>query len=266
MPERFGRRIPEPTVTRLPLYQRVLSDLAQREVTTVSSAELAAACGVNAAKVRKDLSHFGSYGTPGTGYDVLYLLIQVRRELGSDQERPVVICGVGNLGHALAGSPSFSTAGFRVVGLFDVEPQRLGELVGGIRIRHISELADVCAANQVMVGIVTTPPESAQDVADRLVKSGVTAILNFAPAVVSVPDGVQLRHVDFSAELQVLAFYQAHPETAASRRDDASGGEEERPPVDVAPGWANDGWDTEPVGFGTRDTGTWGTGTRDVAP
>jgi len=247
MPERFGRRIPEPTVTRLPLYQRVLSELARREVTTVSSAELAEACGVNAAKVRKDLSHFGSYGTPGTGYDVPYLLGQVRRELGSDQERPVVICGVGNLGHALAGSPSFANAGFRIVGLFDVEPQRLGEMVAGTPIRHLSELEQVCRGAKVTIGIVTTPPQSAQDVADRLVQAGVTAILNFAPAVITVPDGVQVRYADFSAELQVLAFYQAHPETAGSRRNGAlpaeeapSGGQGER---------ANGGVGAKPVGF-----------------
>ncbi|MDA8039199.1 MAG: redox-sensing transcriptional repressor Rex [Actinomycetota bacterium] len=219
MPERYARRIPEPTVIRLPLYQRVLSVLAQDRVATVSSAELAEACGVNAAKVRKDLSHFGTYGTPGTGYDVEYLLGQIKRELGSDRQRPVVICGMGNLGHALAGSPGFRTGGFEVVGLFDVAPRRIGEMVAGCPISHISELAGVCASEQVSIGVVATPPNAAQDVSDRLVAAGVTGILNFAPAVVSVPFSVQLRQVDFSAELQVLAFYQAHPETAVARRN-----------------------------------------------
>jgi redox-sensing transcriptional repressor len=219
MPERFGRRIPEPTVVRLPIYQRVLSDLSCRSVLTVSSAELADACGVNAAKVRKDLSYFGSYGTPGTGYDVGYLLGQIRRELGVDKKRPVVICGMGNLGHALVGSPGFRSAGFRIVGLFDVDPQRIGEPVSGTSIRHISELSDVCTAEQVTIAVLTTPAEVAQEVADHLVKAGVTAILNFAPAVLTLPEGVQARHVDFSAELHVLAFYQAHPETASARQN-----------------------------------------------
>jgi redox-sensing transcriptional repressor len=176
---------------------------------------------VNAAKVRKDLSYFGSYGTPGTGYDVGYLLGQIRRELGVDKERPVVICGVGNLGHALAGSPGFRTAGFHVVGLFDVEQARLGEVVAGTPVQHISELADVCRREQVTIAVVATPASVAQDVSETLAAAGVTAILNFAPAVLSLPDGVHVRHVDLSAELHVLAFYQAHPETASSRQNGA---------------------------------------------
>jgi redox-sensing transcriptional repressor len=225
MPERYGRRIPEPTVGRLPVYQRVLLELASRGVATVSSAELADAAGVNAAKVRKDLSHFGTYGTPGTGYDVDYLLGQIQRELGLDHERSVVIAGMGHLGHALARSQGFTAGGFRIVGLFDVDPARVGELVAGIVVRHTDELGDLCRAANAQIGVVTTPAHAAQDVVDRLVEAGVSAILNFAPAVLAVPPDVQLRQVDFSAELQVLAFYQAHPET---RPDDAP-----RPPLPV---------------------------------
>lgn len=217
MPERFGRRIPEPTVVRLPVYQRVLLELSAQGVATVSSAELADAAGVNAAKVRKDLSHFGTYGTPGTGYDVDYLLGQIQRELGTDQERPVVIVGLGHLGHALARSQGFAGGGFRLVGLFDNDPATVGEEIGGGPVRHISELASLCRAEQVAIGIITVPALAAQEVAEQLVAGGVAAILNFAPAVLSVPPEVQVRHVDFSAELQVLAFYQAHPETAATR-------------------------------------------------
>lgn len=217
MPERFGRRIPEPTVIRLPIYQRVLLELSARSVPTISSAELADAAGVNAAKVRKDLSHFGTYGTPGTGYDVDYLLGQIQRELGSDQSRPVVIVGLGHLGHALARSQGFVGGGFRVAGLFDNASDIVGEVVGGHTVRHVGDLADVCEAEMVAIGIVTTPAVAAQDVADRLVGAGVRSILNFAPAVISVPREVSVRHVDFSAELQVLAFYQAHPEAVATR-------------------------------------------------
>lgn len=211
MPERYGRRIPEPTVGRLPVYQRVLLGLVNRGVATVSSAELASAAGVNAAKVRKDLSHFGTYGTPGTGYDVDYLFGQIQRELGLDRERSVVIAGMGHLGHALARSQGF-TGGFRVVGLFDVDPSRVGEEVAGVTVRHSEDLDAVCRAARPEIGVVTTPAHAAQEVVDRLVAAGVGAILNFAPTVLAVPPEVQLRHVDFSAELQVLAFYQAHPE------------------------------------------------------
>lgn len=223
MAERFGRRIPEPTVVRLPVYERALLELVTRQARTVSSAELAEACGFNAAKVRKDLAYFGTYGTPGTGYEVDYLLSHIRRELGTDQERAVLIAGMGNLGHALAHSPGFAGAGFRIVGLFDVAPERIGEDIGGITIRHISELERVCRAEGTVIGVVTTPPQAAQEVCDRMVAAGVGAILNFAPAVLAVPVSIQVRHVDFSAELQVLAFYQAHPEAARVRGASGNG-------------------------------------------
>jgi redox-sensing transcriptional repressor len=218
VPERFTRRVPEPTVVRLPVYQRALLELSSHGVRTVSSAELADAAGVNAAKVRKDLSHFGTYGTPGTGYDVEYLLGQIQRELGTDKERPVVVVGVGHLGHALARSQGFVGAGFHLVGLFDSDPDVIGKEVGGQRVLDFSELVEHCREHGVAIGIVTTPASAAQEVADRLCQAGVGAILNFAPAVITVPLGVQVRHVDFSAELQVLAFYQSHPEAAPTRQ------------------------------------------------
>lgn len=217
MTERFGRRIPEPTVVRLPVYQRVLRELSSHGVPTVSSAELASAAGVNAAKVRKDLSYFGTYGTPGTGYDVDFLLGQIHRALGTDLDRPVVIVGLGHLGHALARSQGFASGGFRLVGLFDNDRATVGEQVAGQPVRHVSELAGLCSQMSVALGVVTTPASAAQEVADRLVEAGVEGILNFAPQVITVPPHVQVRHVDFSAELQVLAFYHAHPEAVATR-------------------------------------------------
>lgn len=219
MQERFGRRVPEPTVVRLPVYQRVLSELEREGVTTVSSAELAEACGVNAAKVRKDLSYFGTYGTRGTGYDVEYLLGQIQRELGIDLERPVVMAGMGHLGHALARSPGFVQGGFRIVGMFDVDPDTIGEVIGGEPIRPLSELESVCRAHGVAIGIITTPAPAAQDVCERMAAAGVSAILNFAPTVLTEPPSLNVRHVDFSAELQVLAFYQAHPEAISGRAE-----------------------------------------------
>ncbi|MGD0982334.1 MAG: redox-sensing transcriptional repressor Rex [Acidimicrobiales bacterium] len=221
MADRFVRRIPEPTVVRLPVYQRALLALSASGVQTVSSAELAEAAGVNAAKVRKDLSHLGTYGTPGTGYDVNFLLGQVRRELGLDREWQVVIVGVGNLGRALARSQRFSTQNFRAVALFDVDPAVIGEEVAGLPIRHVSELPGVMAGVSRWIGVIASPAAAAQDVCDRLVSAGAGAILNFAPAILTVPHPLQLRQVDFSVELQVLAFYVAHPEATASP-DDAS--------------------------------------------
>jgi redox-sensing transcriptional repressor len=215
MTERVGRRVPEPTIVRLPVYQRVLHELARESVATVSSAELANACGMNAAKVRKDLSHFGTYGTRGTGYEVDYLLCQIKRELGLDQERAVVMAGMGHLGHALARSEGFVASGFRIAGLFDVETGTIGEVVSGVRVSHVRELDSVCRDQGVSIGVITTPAVAAQDVCDRMAGAGVGAILNFAPTVLTAPPRVHVRHVDFSAELQVLAFYQAHPGAVA---------------------------------------------------
>jgi redox-sensing transcriptional repressor len=214
MGERTARRIPEPTVVRLPLYQRILLDMARSGTDTISSAQLAEMAGVNAAKVRKDLSHLGTYGTPGTGYDVEYLLGQIERELGLDQDWPVVVVGMGNLGRALARSQGFSSHGFRVAALFDTDAEKIGENVAGCVVRHFDELDEVAAAQRLAIGVITTPASSAQDVADRLVGAGVGAILNFAPSLLSLPSHVLLRHVDLSVELQVLTFYQSHPEGA----------------------------------------------------
>jgi redox-sensing transcriptional repressor len=209
MNDRFARRIPEPTVVRLPIYQRALIELSAIGVSTISSAELADAAGVNAAKVRKDLSHLGTYGTPGTGYDVDFLLGQIRRELGLDQEWQVVIAGMGNLGHALARSQGFSSQNFRLIALLDVDPTKIGEMVGALGIRHLADLPAIAAETKPAIGVIASPAGAAQDVCDRLVAAGIGAILNFAPAILTVPNTVLLRQVDFSAELQVLAFYVA---------------------------------------------------------
>ena len=209
MPARNGRtRIPEATVSRLPVYLRALLELVGEQVPTVSSERLAELSGVNAAKVRKDLSHLGSYGTRGVGYDVSFLVDQVGRELGMTRDWPVVIVGLGNLGRALANYRGFSTRGFRVAALLDTDPGLVGEQVGDRRVRHLDELEAAVAEEGVAVGIIATPAPSAQEVADRLVRAGVTAILNFAPVVLSVPDHVSLRKVDLAIELQILTFYQ----------------------------------------------------------
>ena len=202
------RRIPEATVARLPVYLQLLVEQAELGVDSISSDGLAELAGVNAAKVRKDLSYLGSYGTRGVGYEVDYLVYQIRRELGLEHEWPVVIVGAGNLGQALAGYGGFNERGFPVAGIVDIDPAKLDTVVGGVRVRPISELAQIVSARDVSIGVVATPPAAAQDAADKLVKVGVTSILNFAPVVLSVPAGVTVRKVDLAVELQILSYHE----------------------------------------------------------
>jgi redox-sensing transcriptional repressor len=208
MVDRTSRRIPEATVARLPVYLRSLVELADSRTATVSSERLAEMAGVNAAKVRKDLSYLGSYGTRGVGYDVEFLLFQMSRELGLTQDWPVVIVGVGNLGQALANYGGFNDRGFPVAALVDADPGKVGDRIGSLTVRPMSDLPAIVAELGVAVGVMATPAGSAQDVADALVDAGVRSILNFAPAVVTVPDGVSVRKVDLAVELQILSFYQ----------------------------------------------------------
>lgn len=200
--------IPEATVGRLPVYLRALVDLAESGAQTVSSESLAEAAGVNSAKVRKDLSHLGSYGTRGVGYDVAYLIHQVRRVLGLTQDWPIVIVGIGNLGRALANYKGFPERGFSVAALVDSDPVKVGERIGDLTVRHVDELPQLVRRHRVAIGVIATPAPAAQGVADRLVAAGIRSILNFAPAVISVPADVSVRKVDLAIELQILAFYE----------------------------------------------------------
>jgi redox-sensing transcriptional repressor len=202
------RRIPEATVARLPVYLQLLIEQAASGVDSISSDGLAELAGVNAAKVRKDLSYLGSYGTRGVGYEVDYLVYQIRRELGLEHEWPVVIVGAGNLGQALAGYGGFNERGFPVAGIVDIDPAKLDTVVGGVRVRPLSDLAQIVGSADVSIGVVATPPGAAQDAADRLVKAGVSSILNFAPVVLSVPAGVTVRKVDLAVELQILSYHE----------------------------------------------------------
>jgi redox-sensing transcriptional repressor len=183
----------------------------------VSSERLAELAGVNAAKVRKDLSYLGSYGTRGVGYDVEYLLHEISRELGLTHDWPVAIVGVGNLGQALANYRGFGARGFRVVALFDSDPAKLGKQVGDLEIEPLRRLPVIARDRGVAIGIIATPAHAAQEVADRLVEAGVTSILNFAPTVVAAPNGVSLRKVDLAIELQILSFYQQRRQASGAR-------------------------------------------------
>jgi redox-sensing transcriptional repressor len=199
--------LPEATIARLPEYLRALHNL-EDGAETISSEALAAAAGVNSAKLRKDLSHLGSYGTRGVGYDVALLIEQIEYILGLDQRRAVCLVGVGNLGHALAGYDGFASRGFRIVALFDADPAKVGERINGLTVRHIDELGTVAAEEAIAIGVIATPAGAAQMVADALVEAGVTSILNFAPCVLSVPPNVDVRKVDLAIELQILSFHE----------------------------------------------------------
>ncbi|MDG6100601.1 redox-sensing transcriptional repressor Rex [Dactylosporangium aurantiacum] len=200
--------LPEATVARLPEYLRALHHLAEDGHDTVSSEGLAAAAGVNSAKLRKDLSHLGRTGTRGVGYDVTLLIDQIEQVLGLTHRRAVALVGVGNLGHALAGYAGFGTRGFRIAALFDADHGRVGEHINGLVVRHIDDLPEVVEQESISIAVIATPAHAAQHVADRLVAAGVTSVLNFAPCVLNVPDGVDVRKVDLAIELQILSFHE----------------------------------------------------------
>jgi redox-sensing transcriptional repressor len=207
--------LPDATVARLPEYLRALHVLADSGHDVVSSEELAAAAGVNSAKLRKDLSYLRSNGTRGVGYDVSQLIEKIEYVLGLNLHRAVALVGIGNLGHALAGYAGFGTRGFHIAALFDADPARVGEVINGLPVRHTDELPEVVAAEDISIAVIATPIHAAQSVADALVKCGVTSILNFAPCVLTVPDNVDVRKVDLAIELQILSFHE-HRKAASS--------------------------------------------------
>jgi redox-sensing transcriptional repressor len=200
------RTIPEATVARLAVYLRVLSALADSGRSTVASGELATAAGVNPAGLRKDLSHLGPCGVRGVGYEVATLRDRSTPSTPEMRSRACVLVGIGNLGSALADYAGFGSRGFEFVGLFDADARRIGQRIGGLTVRPIDELEEVVTDTQASIGVITTPAEVAQSVCDRLAAAGVRSILNFAPVTLAAPAGVDVRKVDLSVELQVLAF------------------------------------------------------------
>jgi redox-sensing transcriptional repressor len=212
------RPIPEATVGRLPRYLQALAGMAADGTSMASSEELAAAAGVTSAKVRKDLSHLGSYGTRGVGYDIAYLIHQIRRELGLTQDWGIAIAGIGNLGHALANYKGFGDRGFRVAALVDVDPAKVGEQVGELEVVHIDDLPALVREKGIAIGVIATPATAVQDVGDRMVEAGIRSILNFAPAPLAAPPGVSVRSVDLAVELQILAYYEQRKAVLADVR------------------------------------------------
>lgn len=200
------RSIPDATVARLAIYLRAIDALDVRDV--ISSQALAQESGVSSATLRKDLSYLGSFGTRGVGYDVAGLRERIAAMLGVDERRGVVIIGVGHLGHAIAGYSGLLARGFNVIGLFD--PEQVGEVVDGTVVRSLDELRDNAEQYAGSIGIIATPAHAAADALALLVEVGITAVLNFAAAVLEPPPGIDVRQVDLASELQILSFRARH--------------------------------------------------------
>ena len=207
-PEALRRRIPDAAVIRLPVYLQILNKSITEGVSQLSSDQLAGLAGLNAAKVRKDLSYLGSYGTRGVGYDVAYLVYQIKRELGLLNDWKVVVVGAGNLGNALTNYAWFSSRGFEVSAVVDIDLAKVGKKIGGVVVQHVDDLLSIVNNNKVSIGVIATPPASAQRAAELLVAAGIKSILNFAATVLTVPSEVSVRSVDLGMELQILGYYE----------------------------------------------------------
>lgn len=211
-------KIPEKTVTRLSIYLRCLEELESDGITSISSKQLAERFGLNSAQVRKDLAYFGQFGVRGLGYHVAELKHNVERILGLKQDWEVTLVGVGNLGSALLAYRGFGARGFRIGTAFDADPSKIGQSVSGVPVLALTSLVSSVRGKRIKIGIITVPAPAAQGVADLLVEAGVTAILNFAPAQITVPDGVKVQNVDLSVLLKTLSYHTVRADRPAGRR------------------------------------------------
>ncbi len=199
--------IPDIVIGRLPVYLRALTHLAQSGKTNTSSHELGRRLGISSAQIRKDLSHFGEFGKQGTGYNIGYLVDQLREILHLNREWRVAVVGAGFLGHALVHYQGFQHRGFRMAWVFDSQADVIGEEMNGIVVQHIDELEEMAKSEHIQMAIIAVPAAAAQEVADRLVSAGVKSILNYAPINLSVPDDVQVKYSDPVTQMQHMTFY-----------------------------------------------------------
>lgn len=213
------QQISDVTINRLSLYLRCLTLLEEENATTVSSQDLARKFHLNSAQIRKDLAYFGEFGVRGVGYNVKQLKDHLQRILGLKEDHPVVIVGAGHLGQAIAGFKGFNTGGFKVVGLFDVDPKKVGHVTRKkIEIFDMSRLRDVIQETRADIGVMTVHPESAQEVYDKLTSYGIKAILNFAPKRIQEKIGVRLEYVDLKIYLETLSFHLIHEEGGRKKK------------------------------------------------
>lgn len=200
-------KISEAVVRRLPIYLRYLTYLQQVEVTTVSSQQMGRNLDVNPAQIRKDLAAFGDFGKKGIGYDVNYLVENIRQILKLTDEIRVALVGAGNLGHAISNYNAYLKDNMRIAAIFDSNPNKVGNEVAGLSIQPLDELAKTVAEKQIKLAIITVPAPAAQSVCDLLTQAGIKGILNFAPTTIRVPKDVRIHYADVTSNLQSLAYY-----------------------------------------------------------
>ena len=200
-------KIPDIIIGRLPVYLRALQRLSEKGILNTSSQELGELIGISAAQIRKDISQFGEFGKQGTGYSIPFLIERLRDILKVDRVWEVVIVGMGDMGHALARYNGFANRGFNVSMVFDNDPQKIGQKVGGFEILNAGLLSEKIKQNKIKVAMLTVPAPAAQEVADQLVKAGVKAVLNYAPISLNVPPGVRVQHTDPVTHLQRMTYY-----------------------------------------------------------
>ena len=199
--------IPDIVVGRLPIYLRTLKRLLQQGQEVTSSQELGEHLGISSAQIRKDLSHFGEFGKQGTGYDIAYLCRQLEKILKVDCVWPVAMVGAGYLGHALASYDGFEDRGFRIIGVFDNNDDKVGKAVGSLVVEPMDGVHDFVQKHQCQIAIMAVPAEAAQSVADLLIEAGIKSILCYAPITLTVPKYVRVEYIDPVIYFQHMTFY-----------------------------------------------------------
>lgn len=194
-------------IKRLPVYLRILDNLIRRDVEIISSRILSDETGFTAEQIRKDLANFGAFGTRGTGYNTSYLREKLLNIIGLDKQTKLVVIGSGHLGKALTRYNITKNPYVEIAGIFDANPAEQGTEILGIRVKAMEKLPQLIKEQKVKVAMLTVPAEEAQAVVDLLVGNGVTAILNFAPTKLAVPEGVHIHNTDLTIELQSLIYY-----------------------------------------------------------
>lgn len=200
------RKISMAVIRRLPRYYRYLGELLQKGVNKISSRELSERMNVTASQIRQDLNNFGGFGQQGYGYNVEYLYEEIGKILGLHQNYKMIIVGVGNLGQAIANSNSFSKRGFKLVGLFDVNPKLIGMSIHGVEVMDIDRMEAFVKENDVEIAILTMPKTRVKETAENLARWGIKGLWNFSPVDLFLPENVQVENVHLSHSLMTLAY------------------------------------------------------------
>lgn len=202
-----AEKIPDIIIGRVPVYLRALQRMADHGIRTTSSQELGEHVGISAAQIRKDISQFGEFGKQGTGYSISYLLDKLREILKVDRIWDVALIGAGDMGHALANYQGFQNRGFRIVMIFDIQPEKIGSTIGNFEVLDANKMIETIKSSGVKIAMLTVPASAAQNVADQLVQAGIRAILNYAPISLIVPNDIKVQYIDPVTHLQRMTYY-----------------------------------------------------------